>query len=1178
MKNEVNCYWPHLLLLLLALAGAGKGETGRLYRQFQDPPREYSISPYWSWNEVVEAPEVRRQLGVMAEQKVYGAYVFGFDGLRTPWMSKEWMEGMRAALEEGRKLGVSVGFITDYGWPQGDYRDVWNLEPPQSHVLRKNPDYVRRRLTYVEREVEGPGEVALDGLSRPMVAVAGRMGAKGAYDEATLREVTASIDGTRLRWRAPEGRWRVMVFCLEDRPMWRGYVDLMNREAVATYIEMVLEEHYKQFKPYFGTVIKSVVSDHEGEYGHRIAWTPGLFDTFAKMKGYRLEKYLPLLAYEGGRMTEKVRCDYFDVVAELYAVNYWKQSSDWLKQRGVLLTGHEWEESLLASAAFQGDFMRCQRQLSIPGIDALYNWADSPRHFKETASVAHFLERPFWCENQILQGQHSYISPQKMRLGTNMAAVWGASRLSPWFDYGKNMVDFPPVWDWRQPFWKYFHHYADYARRVSYMNGQGHHVAPVLVYHPLVTVWANSSVVFNEKKWDFGRTGPRKDPRDPDSPPRYDFYWRTSAEVTEEYYTGLMDKLVESHWDFDVTDDYFLEHARIEDGKIRIGPEEFRALILPPMTTIRRSAMERIAEFHRQGGVVMAAGFLPTISMESGRDDAALRRLVEEVFGAGGAPLLGREPARAVEVLEKRVAKDFRGVGGECGALRYQHRVKDGEHFYLIVNESAARTACAVEFGGGQPAEIWDADGGRRRAVRVEGRAAALEFEPWEAYYVLLGAKSAAAPESQPARTVVLPEEGWRFRASAEFVEVPYARVQSDPDGVGMESGWHTADFDDGAWREQWLSAERFTVTDWQTLGPFKAQPHQGFAAKFGPEEDGAAVDLEKLYTTADGRMLWWRRYHPYQATEESYATDLANEMVRSAVGDVGYAVTFLWSPRGGEVDLDLAADTAKVWVNQQQVMSFHDVPGYRADRAAFARRKRIALKKGWNELLLKLERERRFTFYLRLVGADDVRVSAEKTLPEKQPARGDRWYRVAIPVGSTAVEAPERGEVFVNGVAAARGSKEIALGRLDGSRKNVLAIRVPAGGELAAGLRFRTGEAVVRLGSWMRMGLENYSGGASYARAFEVKPEQVGRRMTVDLGEVGVAAEVWVNGRKAGERVWKPFRFDVTGLVRAGSNELRVVVANSDSNERAVANQRLLLVNIDLDGLHGPVRLMMYR
>jgi len=151
------------------------------HKQFTDPPRQYSIAPYWSWVERIQPDEVRHQVRAMAEQKVYGAYVFGFDGLRTPWMSKEWMDGMRAALEEGKKQGVSVGFITDYGWPQGDYRDVWNLEPPQSHVLRKNPDWIRRRLAYVERDLSGPGEIVIEGLNKPFIAVAGQLDAKGAF-------------------------------------------------------------------------------------------------------------------------------------------------------------------------------------------------------------------------------------------------------------------------------------------------------------------------------------------------------------------------------------------------------------------------------------------------------------------------------------------------------------------------------------------------------------------------------------------------------------------------------------------------------------------------------------------------------------------------------------------------------------------------------------------------------------------------------------------------------------------------------------------------------------------------------------------------------------------------------------------------------------------------------------
>jgi len=1147
------------------------------HKQFTDPPRQYSIAPYWSWVERIQPDEVRHQVRAMAEQKVYGAYVFGFDGLRTPWMSKEWMDGMRAALEEGKKQGVSVGFITDYGWPQGDYRDVWNLEPPQSHVLRKNPDWIRRRLAYVERDLSGPGEIVIEGLNKPFIAVAGQLDAKGAFIEESLQAVTNAIRGAEFRWQAPAGHWRAMVFQMEDRPMWRGYVDLMNRDAVAEYIRMVLDEHYKQFKPYFGSVITSVVSDHEGEYGHRIAWTPGLFDTFAKMKGYRIEKYLPLLPYDGGKLTEKVRCDYLDVVAELYAVNYWGQVSDWLKERKVLLTGHEWEESLLAAAAFQGDFMRCQRMMSIPGIDALYNWADSPRHFKETASVAHFLERPFWCENQILQGQHSYISPQKMRLGTNMVGVWGATILTPWFDYGKKIVDFPPVWDWRQPFWSYFHHYADYGRRISYMNSQGHHVAPVLLYHPLVTVWANSDVMFNEKKWDFGRTGPRRNPLDSDSPPAYDFYWRNSAEITEEHYSKLMDRLVESHWDFDVADDYFLGRAKIEGERIQIGPESFRAIVLPPMTTIRRGAMERIAEFARSGGLVIATGFLPTISMESGRGDPELAKLVKEIFDGGRGVFVGNDLARVVEILEQRAPKDFRVLSGDAKPFRYQKRTAHGSDYYFIVNDSPDAQRITVKLTGSGSPEKWDADGGARTALAGTAEKLDLEFAPWEAYYGVLG--NGGAPASREpagaASAVVLPSDGWRFRPLAESVEVPYARTALDPEGMGLEAGWHKRDFDDGSWRDQWLSSERFTITRWRTLGHFTARHHQGFAMKCGPEGEGK-VDLAKSYTTPDGRTLWWREYQPYPSPEEYFVSDLLNAFPKSAVGDVGFAVTYIHSPVDREADLDLAADTAKVWFNQKLVMAFHDMPGYRANRAAFARRERVVLHRGWNELLLKLEREGRLGFYLRLLNADgsvprDLVVNSEPVLPRIEKARGYRWYRAAVPPAATAFDAPTGAIVYVNGVETKPVSGKVAV------RGGTIALRLPAGEELMAPLRFSIGEALYHLGPWTRTGLANYSGKASYERTFTLAAPAPGGQVWLDLGEVGVAAEVWMNGVKAGERVWKPFRFDVTKLVRPGENRLRIVVANSDANVRAVANQRQLLGAIDLNGLHGPVRLLSY-
>jgi hypothetical protein len=47
-------------------------------------------------------------------------------------------------------------------------------------------------------------------------------------------------------------------------------------------------------------------------------------------------------------------------------------------------------------------------------------------------------------------------------------------------------------------------------------------------------------------------------------------------------------------------------------------------------------------------------------------------------------------------------------------------------------------------------------------------------------------------------------------------------------------------------------------------------------------------------------------------------------------------------------------------------------------------------------------------------------------------------------------------------------------------------------------------------------------------------------------------AAQVWVNGKYAGS-VWKPpYRVDVSGLLKAGDNAIRITVANTALNEMA--------------------------
>jgi len=54
---------------------------------------------------------------------------------------------------------------------------------------------------------------------------------------------------------------------------------------------------------------------------------------------------------------------------------------------------------------------------------------------------------------------------------------------------------------------------------------------------------------------------------------------------------------------------------------------------------------------------------------------------------------------------------------------------------------------------------------------------------------------------------------------------------------------------------------------------------------------------------------------------------------------------------------------------------------------------------------------------------------------------------------------------------------------------------------------------------------------------------------LVLDLGNVGCAAQVAVNGRDVGVRLWPPYTFDISKAVRPGANTLKVTVANTAAN-----------------------------
>jgi hypothetical protein len=122
--------------------------------------------------------------------------------------------------------------------------------------------------------------------------------------------------------------------------------------------------------------------------------------------------------------------------------------------------------------------------------------------------------------------------------------------------------------------------------------------------------------------------------------------------------------------------------------------------------------------------------------------------------------------------------------------------------------------------------------------------------------------------------------------------------------------------------------------------------------------------------------------------------------------------------------------------------------------------------------------------------------------------------------------------------------------------------------------------------------GIKYFSGIGTYHKLFQYagnSATEKNQHIWLDLGRLSKIAEVWLNGRSLGITWSMPYRFDITGLLKKGDNELTVSVANVWSNRitgDAITGEKYTVTNLPtgsnnvpwastplvISGLLGPV------
>ena len=80
---------------------------------------KYKPIPFWSWNDQLDTQELCRQIRWMKDNGIGGFFMHARGGLKTPYLSEEWMQAIGACCDEAEKLGMNAWAYDENGWPSG---------------------------------------------------------------------------------------------------------------------------------------------------------------------------------------------------------------------------------------------------------------------------------------------------------------------------------------------------------------------------------------------------------------------------------------------------------------------------------------------------------------------------------------------------------------------------------------------------------------------------------------------------------------------------------------------------------------------------------------------------------------------------------------------------------------------------------------------------------------------------------------------------------------------------------------------------------------------------------------------------------------------------------------------------------------------------------------------------
>lgn len=602
--------FPHLLLAILALGLAWPGTSVRataaenLAAGFKDPPASYRSRPLYWLNAPLDPAALREQIQAMRDQCGFGGFApLTLRTAKPDYLTDEYFERYGLMLEMAEQLGLKVIFYDDINFPTGT---------AGGRLAAQYPDSMLKNLRKVEHEVTGPRALHL-----PLPE--GQLMAAVAMETRTLQRLNLAgfITDGALRWEAPAGVWKVMLFtCVTEG----GFVDYLDPDAVRRWMSLTYDQFYRRFGRHFGTtIVQSFFDDAAMVYtsGGR-TWTTGFNRKFKEKHGSDPALLYPALWYDIGPDTAAARVALFGMRAALMSEGFVRTIHEWCAAHGIQVSGHPAGNYEPQPVEVSGDNIKFYEHCDIPLLDSIHYYGHGRDGFKLVTSAAFTYDRPVTAVEIYGNYPDNSVDTAMLYRSAMELYVRGANLMIPhgmWYDPAAMHI--PPEISHRNPrLGAALPAYNQFVGRCSLLLQAGRHVADIGMLYPVVALQA---------AYRFDVPGLQQPNWGKDAPPEADYLAisrRLTGQVRRDF-TFLHPEILDVR-------------CRVEGGTMWLDNannwEAYRVIILPGGKVISWSNLKKIKAFHDQGGHVIATTQLPFKSSEFGHDED-VRQTIAAMFG-----------------------------------------------------------------------------------------------------------------------------------------------------------------------------------------------------------------------------------------------------------------------------------------------------------------------------------------------------------------------------------------------------------------------------------------------------------------------------------------------------------------------------------------------------------------